>query len=110
MLKLDAIQTALRDLPGNGRNTEYGGLDAYIYKPEVSEGLPEDWESADILVAELYNDYHCKEGGISAFLNSNRSVLYIPIEEKNKNTRLSDCNVVAENGNYAVLFNSTKND
>ena len=110
MLKLSEIQTALRDLPGDGRNTQYGGFDAYIYKPEVSEGLPEDWEQADILVAELYNDYHCKEGGISAFLNSNRSVLYIPIEEKNKNTRLSDCNVVAENGNYAVLFNSIEND
>lgn len=110
MQKLNEIQTALRDLPGDGRNTEYGGLDAYIYKPEVSEGLPEYWEQADIFVAELYNDYHCKEGGISAFLNSNRSVLYIPIEVKSKNTRLSDCNVVAENGNYAVLFNSTEND
>lgn len=110
MLQLDGIQTALRDLPGDGRNSQYGGLDAFIYKPEVSEGLPEYWEQADIFVAELYNDYHCKEGGISAFLNSNRSVLYIPIEVKNKNTRLSDCNVVAENGNYTVLFNSIEND
>lgn len=104
-LKLDAIQTALRDLPGDGRNTEYAGLNAYVYKPEVSEGLPEYWEQADIFVAELYNDYHCTEGGISEFLNTNRSVLYIPSEVKNNNTRLSSCNVVAENGEYALLFN-----
>lgn len=103
-LQLDAIQTALKDLPGNGRNTEYGGLDVYIYKPEVSEGLPEYWEQADLFVAELYNDYHCKEGGISEFIDTENSLLYIPEEMREKDERLLESTLVAANEEYIVLY------
>lgn len=103
-LQLSDVQTALRDLPGDGRNTEYGGLCAYIYKPDVSEGLPEQWEQADLFVAELYNDYHCKEGGISAFLETEGAVLYIPKDMQRRDPRLSECILVAENEEYVVLF------
>ena len=103
-LRLSAVQTALRDLPGDGRNTEYAGLCAFIYNPDVSEGLPEHWEQAELFVAELYNDYHCKQGGISAFLDTEGSVLYIPKDLQRIDPRLSECILVAENEEYVVLF------
>ena len=109
-LQLSALQTALRDLPGDGRNTEYCGLCAFIYKPDVSEGLPECWEQADLFVAELYNDYHCKEGGISAFLDTEGSVLYIPKDMQRRDPRLSECILVAENKEYVVLYHSPEKE
>lgn len=105
-LLLSTVQTALRDLPGDGRNTKYAGLCAFIYNPDVSEGLPEHWESADLFVAELYNDYHCKQGGISAFLDTEGSVLYIPKDLQRIDPRLSESILVAENEEYIVLFHA----
>ena len=103
-LKLDPIQQALIELPGS-RETEYSKKDAYVMRSDPREGNPENWEQADILVAELYGDFHCQYGGVSKFLENPGSVLYMTKDYFESYRELTEYPVIAENDRYVLLEN-----
>ena len=102
-LHLDPIQEALIELPG-ARDTEFSRRDTFVMRSDPREGKPENWEQADILVAELYGDCHCQYGGIERFLETPGSVIYITRDYLEEDERLSAFPVVAENDRYALLI------
>ena len=64
----------------------YSDTSAYILKDSNSYTDLSKWEQADILVAELYGDWRCKNGGIDSFTKeSKESVLLISKKQYDKN-------------------------
>lgn len=76
--------------------------DSNSYMSDLSK-----WEQADILVAELYGDWRCKNGGIDSFTKeSKESVLLISKKQYDKNKeQLNKYNIVKQNSKYYLLNN-----
>ena len=76
--------------------------DSNSYMSDLSK-----WEQADILVAELYGDWRCKNGGIDSFTKeSKESVLLISKKQYDKNKeQLNKYNIVKQNSIYYFLNN-----
>ena len=92
-----------------GRDSIYSGKNSYIVKPETEYGLDNEWEQADILVAELYNDFHCKNGGVEAFLTENQAVLILPKSIYSEYVELEQSSeIIAANDTYMALGRVSK--
>ena len=85
----------------------YSDTSAYILKDSNSYTDLSKWEQADILVAELYGDWRCKDGGIDSFTKeSKESVLLISKKQYDKNKdQLNKYNIVKQNSKYYLLNN-----
>lgn len=104
--------TNIRDLAGDEfqnflaesveRDSEYAGADAYI-ELNVPE-YPEYWTQCNHLLGELEGDYHCKNGGIQAFLQEEQAVIYLSMDlyEQNKKA-LADCDVLYQKEQWILL-------
>ena len=104
--------TSIRDLAGDEfqnfladsveRDSKYAGLDAYI-ELNVPE-YPEYWTQCNQLLGELEGDYRCKNGGVEAFLQGEKAVIYLSMDlyEQNKMV-LSDCDVLYQKEQWILL-------
>lgn len=75
----DVFQSFMRASASQG--SPYAGRDAYI---EVAGEYPEElgsWDQNRLFLAEISGNFHCKDGGLQAFLKSEKdSVLYMDLE------------------------------
>ena len=100
----NAQQLALKTLVD--RNSSYGGLNTYIVTNNpYFDGYADTWEQCDILVAELYCDARCQNGGVDAFLQEEDAVLFISENNYQKfQDKFVACKVIAQNTDYKVLY------
>ena len=100
----NAQQSALKTLVD--RNGSYGGLKTYIVTDNpYFGGYADTWEQCDILVAELYCDAKCRDGGVNAFLQEKNAVLFISENNYQKfQDKFVACKVIAQNTDYKVLY------
>ncbi len=103
-LTVNTEQTALQTLID--RNSRYSGLDTYILKDNNSYRSNNQWEQADILVAELYGNLKCYDGGIEKFCTDDNSLLFVSKSQlKSNKLTLSEFVKINENNDYTVLYN-----
>lgn len=103
---INTVQKSIIELSEN-RN-KFSNIDAFIlkdsntYKTDLSS-----WEQADILIAELYGDWLCQDGGTEAFIkNKNKAVYLISNAQYSKNKSvLSKYKIVERNSEYLLLSN-----
>ena len=103
---INTVQKTIIELSEN-RN-KFSNIDAFIlkdsntYKTDLSS-----WEQADILIAELYGDWLCQDGGTEAFIkNKNKAVYLISNAQYSKNKSvLSKYKIVERNSEYLLLSN-----
>ncbi len=50
-------------------DASYAGEKAYVYVPGEDPAAIGDWEQNMLFVAEISGDFHCRDGGIEAFLS-----------------------------------------
>lgn len=93
------------------RNTDFDGNNCYFIKSESEDKHPYViekgvWEQSDVLSAELYGDYICKDGGVEGFIKDRKpsiifveKKLYSSYDSKLKEFEKTDV------GNYYVINN-----
>lgn len=85
---------------------KYSNANGYILKDENSYRDLDEWEQADILVAELYGNLKCVDGGIEGFIaDDSEAILIISEEQYNNNSvLLSNYEVADQNDEYILIY------
>lgn len=87
------------------RDASYAGEKAYVYVPGEDPAAIGDWEQNMLFVAEISGDFHCRDGGIEAFLSEKGdAVLYVDRLDYEQNIeKLQGVEVLCENAGYILL-------
>ena len=99
----DPFQLFIRE--SVSRDASYAGKKAYVYVPGEDPAAIGDWEQNMLFVAEISGDFHCRAGGIEAFLSEKGdAVLYVDRLDYEQNIeKLQGVEVLCENAEYILL-------
>lgn len=99
----DPFQLFIRE--SVSRDASYAGEKAYVYVPGEDPAAIGDWEQNMLFVAEISGDFHCRDGGIEAFLSEKGdAVLYVDRLDYEQNIeKLQGVEVLCENAEYILL-------
>ena len=99
----DPFQLFIRE--SVSRDASYAGEKAYVYVPGEDPVAIGDWEQNMLFVAEISGDFHCRDGGIEAFLSEKGdAVLYVDRLDYEQNMDvLQNIEVLYENAGYLLL-------
>ena len=99
----DPFQLFIRE--SVSRDASYAGEKAYVYVPGEDPAAIGDWEQNMLFVAEISGDFHCRDGGIEAFLSEKGdAVLYVDRLDYEQNIeKFQGVEVLCENAEYILL-------